>query len=1017
MATYNEVAIGGSVGACRVTANFIYRITGTSSDPASLGGLSRQTSLWNIVPTGGLIGSKTAYYSVVRTFISVGGSVAGGGSTHIVTKTVIARGGSLGGGLGIRTDPVNHYPNLPDYNPLIEIGGNSLARVGRKTTSTGGLSIAGQSLNKIDIAYSSVGQIEIGGSAGTRHKITIDLDIPWRVRGRISFDTQFVWDTGRLRQYYYRITGKQRQNVCPPVKAEECCSFFIANVHARTIEDLCQKLKDKNFVWPIEKVERFSRPAERSAIEEDLENGISYECNELEEVEICSIPICQEFCIDADAVVVVGATCQALFVNGEFTAEVNSGLEEGENSFTIGGTAEASFTENLYSESYISGDDIPENRSIGIGGSADVNASAYFYTGSGGLSLGGTPEIVSSAWDFIAGDWPFESDSRPPVSAEIYENDFSLISPFDATLSNSWFSINDALSDDSSYAVANVSWLASSNFLVLKNFKFEIPEEDTVIGLIQIDIKKYALNSLKDAEIYLIKGTEILSPNLAQDWTWNLSESVVSYYVIADNYTATVPGTPQKVGGWNVEDINDQEFGVAIRVLGQNNTSSVRAFINSVEIKIYYESIIAQTLKLGGESEIKSSVWHYTTTGGFAINGDASIGGLGYTVSPSGGVKLGGNYELNYVYEGVGGINLDGEALVQPIRASGGATIGGEIVISASNTVYEASGGLSLTYGLGTAETHVEYILETSGGFGIAGGSTSLVNLSYEAEGGLTTSGTSELVSSVWHYETEGALTLGGSSDIEASNFELFLEQNFDMTVFDIEYIYGSDVETKNTLSPSVDMVTACGCVDIPVSLRLSHNLVNRNRLSQFLARNSLTLKSEVKLNYNKVNDLWQGNLHYKGLSADLDTYETWDLLFEIKCTTFVGGTEIDKEVLSFSCDIKQKNLTNLDDYETRIIIGFLPDSACFSGVFNVKMNYDTQLDIVDVDPEAVIYYYRIYDDLDLFKNVYWSANPDLKFQISGNNLATNQYRKNMNMIFSKEQAPRKPAGPLLIDG
>jgi hypothetical protein len=187
--------------------------------------------------------------------------------------------------------------------------------------------------------------------------------------------------------------------------------------------------------------------------------------------------------------------------------------------------------------------------------------------------------------------------------------------------------------------------------------------------------------------------------------------------------------------------------------------------------------------------------------------------------------------------------------------------------------------------------------------------------------------------------------------------------------------------------------------------------------LSQFLARNSLTLKSEVKLNYNKVNDLWQGNLHYKGLSADLDTYETWDLLFEIKCTTFVGGTEIDKEVLSFSCDIKQKNLTNLDDYETRIIIGFLPDSACFSGVFNVKMNYDTQLDIVDVDPEAVIYYYRIYDDLDLFKNVYWSANPDLKFQISGNNLATNQYRKNMNMIFSKEQAPRKPAGPLLIDG
>ncbi len=1009
MAAFNEVAVGGSIGACRATFNFIFRISGSTTDPASVGGTSKRTSIWYLKPLGGTVCAKSAFYSVIRTPIIFGGSVAGSSAIHAVQKTVIARGGGTVSGLAIRTDPVNHYPNLPDYNPLITVAGASGLRVGRILSGTGGLSIAGESLSKVDFAYQTTGQLTLAGSAGTRHNLVIDLNVPWRVRGRITLEKQLIWDTGRLNEYFYRVTGKQRENVCPPIGAE-CCSFFVVNVHARTIEDLCQKLKEQNFIWPVERVERFSRPAESLVIAEDLANGITYDCNELIEVEICSIPLCEEFCIDADAVVSMGLTCQALFVNAEFTTETNLDLDEGESSLTISGTALASFTTNLYGQNYESGNGIAEDAVITFGGSAIVVVSAYSYVAEGGLSLSGTPDIVSSNWEFIGGDWPYETSLNYPLTVETYGS--SLGSSYSAP--NSWFSINDALEDDSNYATVNVSWLASSNFLILRNFKLNVPEEDSLVGLIQIDIKKYAADLVKDAEIYLVKGTEVLSPNLDQDWTWNTSESTSSYYAIADEYTASIPGTPKQIGGWNVEDVNDPEFGIAIRVLGDSNTSGVRAYINSVRMRAYYENLNSQTIKLGGSSDVKSSAWHYTASGALEIAGEVQVNSRAFTPSVAGGAKLGGNYELNFYYDGIGGISIDGEAIVQPIKALGGAMLGGEAVIAASNTVYEASGGLTMSYGVGTPDSFAQFILETSGGFSIGGTSNFIPQYAYEAAGGFEISGTSDLVSSVWHHSSEGAITLGGVADFQASNFEMFTEFNFDMDIFEIEYIFGEDEDSENLLVKSGDVINACGCLEIPVALRLSHNLVNRNRLSQFLARNSLYLGPEIKLNYNKINEMWQGNANFKGLSADLDTYETWNLLFEIKCTSFVGGTEIDKDVLVFSCSIKQKNLSTLDDYETRVIIGFLPSSSCQSGTFNIKLNYETQIDVAEVEPNAIIYYYRIYDDLDLFKNAYWSDNPNLKVQVSGTNLTTNQYRQNMDVIFSEEQA-RRPTGPLLV--
>ena len=762
---------------------------------------------------------------------------------------------------------------------------------------------------------------------------------------------------------------------------------YIVNIHARTITELCEKLRARNFKWPIATVQRFSRPAENSVVAADEADGTNYDCNEAEPVEICANPICSEFCIDADLVVNIGAYMTKPQVNAFFDYSADSTSE----SLTISGAAIASYYQNPYELFYTASDGVT------VGGEADVVSSAYSYGSSDGVTVGGEADVLSSAYQYIGGDWPY-SDSKAVKTVETVEAEPEALEEV-----REWLNTNYILSQDSLYAITDVSWAATSDYLYARDFRLDIPDGSN-IGLINASIKRTSTGGpINDLEVYFVKGEEILSPNLAKISSWPLIPTTTTYSVISDEYTSSIPGIDVQEGGWNVDDLNDEDFGILIRVQGDPaSTTGTIAQIDYISLQVYWEQEEHQILRVGGSSDIVSSAWHYSATGGLEIGDETDRPNMDTFWNARGGAKVGGGAAMHYHYEGTDGVEIGGEAVTQPILAFGGGVVSGEAFVASSRYTYESTGGVDLSNDFDVV-TSASYKYNPIGGISTGGSSGSYyINYDYDSDGGVTLGGSSSVRSSAWHYETDGnAIFIGGEAGLLASNFEPSPESlGFQMNIEDVSFLFGTDVDVGG-LEVSTDTVDTCGCTGLPLALELKHNIPVSNKLAQFLKRNNLTMSDKFKLYYNNTNDLWQRNIHIEGLSPDIITRESWDMLFDLKCTSFVGGEEIDKEVLLFSIHIKKKNLMTLEDFATRIIVGYLPSEVCVGSDFSTGIVYDTQLNLASVSPESQIYYHRLYDDLGLFKNQYWLNNPNLNIQVSSIDIEEDQYRQNLEIVFN----------------
>jgi len=1006
MPTYNELAEGGStLGATspRYVLYFVNAIGGSQNS-----GISKDTVGLSEVATSGIIDSGRAYVSLNLTKeVIVGVGWASGSAPFNIFRSVIASGSGLAGGVAERTDPVNHYPNLPDYDPLITVSGDAGKRFTARFDTEDGVTVGGDSRLRQNLSYVASDGVTLSSDNEYQFVLLIDLSLAWRARGRISVDRTILWDTGRLRQYFYRVVGKEKEDECNQLP---CCMIFVVNISASTITNLCEKLRERQFRWPIESVHRFSRPAESIAIAEDEALGIDHLCNELEPVDICSVPICSEFCITADAVISIGLSVLDPQVNAFFVgeAEWDLDIDHDESSVLISGGAESTLEITIYSLFFTSGDNISSDSLVEMGGDSDISATDYQVLSAGGLILEGSSDAATEHWDFVGGQWPYQSLKLPLVAGVISASAISTESV------SSWLQTQRILTSDNLSSLVDVSWNASSNYLLAKSFDFNLPENSRV-GLIDIYIERKATFNVRDHEVYLVKGSEIISPNLANPAYFPLFDTNTRYSVVDDSFALTIPGVSEQVGGWDTDDINDSEFGVIVRVLGQVNIAGVIASIDRISMIVWYEDGEYQILRPSGEAEITASHWTYTASEGVELTSDTRVR-TNFTFITSGGSTIGGEYKYHFNYEvtddSIIEIAGDSQTTCNHIEGLGGVSLNGETYISASRNAYYPDGeSIEVSFGLGEAATRVTYKkIASEGGVTIDGEGFTFPVQGYSAVGGISLEGEVDVVTSAWHWFSDGnAVFPGGAAVCRPSNFDDILTYiGFQMFLTDIDLVFGADVET-GSLTGASDTISVCGCIDIPVVLNLSHNLVNRNKFSHFLARNDLSMPRDIKLYHNTINDMWQGNFNFKGISADFDTLEVWNLLFDVRCTQIVGGVDIEQEILMFSMQITQKNLSTLEDFSTRVIIGFLPDAACANGILQTKIIYDTKLDVATVKAQAQIYYYNLFDDLDLFKNDYWTRNPELKIQFSSVNLEQLQYRQNMDIVF------HRPAGGIFI--
>jgi len=646
---WTETPIGGSLagGAAHVPERFSE--TGTGGVIAA-GAAPNNTTLI-VTPIGGLLAGSTAdilsFYwpqggalvsgnpDVFQSFTMQGGVLASGSAVAGSAANEITVGGAILGGLA----NVNKFQGPLTWastGPPVETGGGTS---GEGITSAHYNAIGGVIVdNRLDISIAN-------------SRFDIDWTFSWRVRSIAFNDLTFLWNTGELGIFFYRVIGKARDGSECNLKSDPCCQKYILNVQARSLPELCEKLSARKFILPIESVQRFARPAslgnifndsdaqQRLVDEFDVANG---DCNSLEDVEICEVPQCADFCVDFDLLVDFYLDISTVQVNGDLEFESGEGLSANRSVF-VSGEAEVSNTKNLFAGFY---------EAVPAPWKADNAAIAYsnHYVGDGGAIFSIVAETEFSNWQFTGGEWPRHS-GLPTGSVALSQNDLEGESNPSA---EAWQVTENALAEDGAFAQVDISFLRESEYLIVRGFDLNMPSDANVFGFnVWINLLSTQVGT-RDVSIVLIKGDTIISDNIPLNFDWPLISTTRIY---GSNGIADLQVPFSSENNWDVDDLNSSDFGVAFRVKDVSNIGTSVAFVDSIKVEATWEYKNKDNLKTGGASGITSSAWHYEASGGVVVDGDASPlkadlnwATRGRGVGQLTGLLTGGGYLVSYDY-------------------------------------------------------------------------------------------------------------------------------------------------------------------------------------------------------------------------------------------------------------------------------------------------------------------------------------------------------------------------------
>lgn len=898
----------------------------------------------SVIVEGGAAVAGDADIPGVMPYIASGGTIHGGVAEHNINAQETGLGGAVLGGT----------TKVADLRIFGFVASGSVL--------TSGSSNSGFKHVKVE----ATGGIELGSNTTANYRFHKDLTLLWNKQNEIRKDFTFMWNVGQLQTYWYRIVGKGKVDPCQP--NDGCCQKFLLNVHARTPAELCEKLSRRRLRFPIESVQRFSRPAETSAIANDEAAGINHDCNTLIPVDVCHIPACADFCVEEDIRQTVG-----FFMKVQVDAFSN---HEASGNVFISGSAGTVLWRNV--------PDFPYNGtgSLSVAGSADCGTNSY--SGQGGGSLGGSAHISANRWTYVGGVWPTTtSNVLGTISESFRENAGEQI----------WSLPERVLTNNSQYASSDISFGQTTELLVVQGFRFNVPEGSNILG-IKVRIDRLATQTkVRDNELYLVSGGRFITANLADKVNdWPLIETTKIYGSDGTNGVNDWRDDDSDyfTGPFESDEVNDSTFGVAFKAKAVLSLPTTVVKIDYIGIEIFYEDEQGSLIRTSGEAKAVGPTYHWASSGRVLIASDAQVKkSVLYTTSdtsPSSPphLSIGGAVSINYIpIDGSGGATLGGLADVTPYfeEGSGGASLAG--LAKVMPFIEVAAGGVQLG-GLATRDDHFYY--DASGSISISGSAvTPEIQFSYTTSGSVSTSGSARVRLPFYAYAATGSVLTQGSAGQKPSDIGTAMQNlKFGMSITQLSAVFAEDVELGDAVGPA-DLVSQCGCFTMPLVIELTQNLNRGNIFSKFLIRNAKTISRVLKLNYNEPNNSWQTNLHYKGLGPDSTSMETWDLTFELQCTDTVGAIALGRTIWKLAVQVFRKNLATGEDYDTRILLGVLPEPICGtnSNQLNFQIDFDTQLKFAVVSPSATVYQNTLFDNIGLFRNPAWLEDPVLVFRVS----------------------------------
>jgi hypothetical protein len=141
----------------------------------------------------------------------------------------------------------------------LRVSGVAGAQLHIQFESSGGLTWGGQTPYTSDYFASSSGSLVLGGGSFAVTSVVLVKEFTWRTRQTQHAAKEFTWSTGPRAFSFFRVVGKCKPMNCPPVQTD-CTNnvSFTVNIYARNVSEVCQKLRQRNFQFPIRRIEQFS---------------------------------------------------------------------------------------------------------------------------------------------------------------------------------------------------------------------------------------------------------------------------------------------------------------------------------------------------------------------------------------------------------------------------------------------------------------------------------------------------------------------------------------------------------------------------------------------------------------------------------------------------------------------------------------------------------------------------------------------------------------------------------------
>lgn len=149
----------------------------------------------------------------------------------------------------------------------------------------------------------------------------------------------------------------------------------------------------------------------------------------------------------------------------------------------------------------------------------------------------------------------------------------------------SWSDINNVKLKDGDYAQAQMAFEEESNYIKATGFGFSVPAGVTITGIaVRIRSKASDSEALNIRQIQLLKGGSVYAGGSKNNEDFWLTEAEE---IILGNSVSLWSNT------WLNTDVNSADFGLYFDTANFNIEEDIIAYVDSLEINVYYTSTSA----------------------------------------------------------------------------------------------------------------------------------------------------------------------------------------------------------------------------------------------------------------------------------------------------------------------------------------------------------------------------------------------------------------------------------------